>query len=547
MLNETFVSYLQEAIKKYWTYKALSNYEGDSLSFGETGIEIKKLHSFFEKAGVKRGDKISLIGKNGNTWALTYLATTSYGAVIVPLLQDFHPDDVTHLVNHSDSVMLFISDSIYEKLDKSRISNLKAVVSLDGFSIIQAIDSHVDDAMEQAKNQPYNLTPENFNFDPVGNDQLLGIIYTSGTSGFSKGVMLSHNSLATNVWFGHHNIDLRPGDNIVSFLPLAHAYGCAFEFLTPFSMGCNINFLGRIPSPQIVLKAFSELRPKLVLSVPLIIEKIYKNQIKPALEKPIVQVLVHTPGLNKLIFNKIRKKLTTVFGENFLEVIIGGAALNKDVEVFMRKIGFRFTIGYGMTECGPLITYANWRENRNFSCGKAIPHVVVKIDSTDPENVPGEILVKGENVLLGYYKNPEATAETIDKDGWLHTGDMGVMDKDGFVYIKGRCKNMILGASGQNIYPEEIEAKLNNMPFVMESLVVEKSGKLHALIVPDMDAVSAQGLSREQLEAEMLTNQKQINTILPSYMSITRLELREEEFQKTPKKSIKRFLYLSPN
>lgn len=547
MLNETFVAYLQDAIQKYWTYKALSNYEGDSLSFGETGIEIKKLHSFFEKAGVKRGDKISLIGKNGNTWALTYLATTSYGAVIVPLLQDFHPDDVTHLINHSDSVMLFISDSIYEKLDKSRISHLKAVVSLEGFNLIQSADSHVDDAMEQAKNQPYNLTPENYSFDPVSNDQLLGIIYTSGTSGFSKGVMLSHNSLATNVWFGHHNIDLRPGDNIVSFLPLAHAYGCAFEFLTPFSMGCNINFLGRIPSPQIVLKAFSELRPKLVLSVPLIIEKIYKNQIKPALEKPLVQVLAHTPGLNKLIFNKIRKKLTTVFGENFLEVIIGGAALNKDVEVFMRKIGFRFTIGYGMTECGPLITYANWRENRNFSCGKAIPHVVVKIDSTDPENVPGEILVKGENVLLGYYKNPEATAETIDKDGWLHTGDMGVMDKDGFVYIKGRCKNMILGASGQNIYPEEIEAKLNNMPFVMESLVVEKSGKLHALIVPDMDAVSAQGLSREQLEAEMLTNQKQINTVLPSYMSITRLELREEEFQKTPKKSIKRFLYLSQN
>lgn len=547
MLKETFVGYIEDAIKKYWDLPGLSDYEGGSITFGGAGNQIKQLHTFFTLLGIKKGDKISLIGRNTSNWAISYLATTTYGAVIVPLLQDFHTDDVVHLVTHSDSDVLIISENIFEKLDKSRLTHLKAIISLTDFTILYTSVSGCADYLEKAKKIDAITSPENFSFDKISNEELLGIIYTSGTSGFSKGVMLLHNSLATNIWFGHHNIDLRPGDNIVSFLPLAHAYGCAFEFLTPFTMGCNINFLGKIPSPQVVVKAFKELRPRLILSVPLIIEKIYKNQIKPAIEKPLVQIMLHLPLLNKLVYKKIRNKLNDVFGGNFLEVIIGGAALNKEVELFLRKAGFRFTVGYGMTECGPLITYAPWDANRNFSCGRPIPHVIVKINSSDPQFIPGEILVKGENVLVGYYKNPESTKDTIDEDGWMHTGDMGIIDNEGFVYIRGRSKNMILGASGQNIYPEEIEAKLNNMPFVLESLVIEKNGKLHAIVVPDKDLMASQGITNDQLELEMANNQKHLNSQLPSYMTISKVELQFEEFQKTPKKSIKRFLYLSKN
>lgn len=536
-----FVEMMATSIRENWELEALSNYKEETFTFGETGKEILKFHELFRKLEVQKGEKISVIGKNNINWAVTYLATTSYGAVIVPLLQDFHSNDILHIVNHSDSTMLFISDSIFEKLDVSQISHLKAIYSLD---TMQLLFSSIDSAPKYEQiTLEKDITVENFDLPKINHDELLGILYTSGTSGFSKGVMLQHKSLAANVEFGVKYIQLKPGMKIVSFLPLAHAYGCAFEFLSPFAMGCHINFLGKVPSPQIILQAFADVKPNLIFAVPLIIEKIYKKKIKPAISKPLVKVLLHIPFLNRLVYNKVNKQISDAFGGNFKEVIIGGAAFNGDVERFLRKARFKFTVGYGMTECGPLISYAAWDNTKLLSCGKPIPYLNVRIDSPNPRKTPGEILVKGTNVMVGYYKNEEATESAIDREGWLHTGDLGVMGKDDYIYIKGRSKNMILGASGQNIYPEEIEAKLNNMPYVQESIVVEEKGKLHALIVPDQELVEAEKLTQEKLELEMQNNQKHLNHQLPSYMSISKIILHDKEFEKTPKKSIKRYLY----
>ncbi len=539
----SFVEYIETSIKSNWGNKALSNFNEDTLTFEDTAKEIKKLQLFFKELGIKKGDKIAQIGRNNSKWAITFMSTISYGAVSVPLLQDFPPANIENTINHSDAVLFFISDYIFEKLDVSKFPNIIGFISLDSYEILHTSNKNLKTVFEKAQNAKIDITAESFSLEPIPNNELATISYTSGTSGLSKGVMLTHGNFAANIEFGQTIIDLRPKDTIVSFLPLAHAYGLTFEFLLEFSMGCHITFLGKIPSPQIILQAFKEVKPRLVVLVPLIIEKIFKNKVKPAISKGLPKFMLGLPLLKNIVYKKVKKQLEESFGGNFIEVIIGGAALNKEVESFLKKIGFRFAVGYGMTECAPLISFSSWDVAQKFSCGTPIPQCEVKIDSPDPERVEGEIMVKGSQVMLGYYKNEKATKESIDEDGWLKTGDLGVMNNEGYIIIKGRSKNMILGASGQNIYPEEIEAEINNMPYVMESLVVEKEGKLHALIVPDTEKVEQDGLNEEKVLAEFEKSKKQLNLVMPNYMNISRVEVQAEEFVKTPKKSIKRYLY----
>jgi long-chain acyl-CoA synthetase len=539
----TFVNFIEHSIKKHWNLPALTDYKENTISYKETAERIKKIHFVFEKLNIKQGDKIAQIGRNNSNWAITFLSTVSYGAVTVPLLQDFPSGDIENTVNHSDAVLLFLSDYIFEKLDVSKFPNIRGFISLDSFKVLYETDPNISRHLEQSNKLQFYLTPETFSLNDQPHEALASISYTSGTSGLSKGVMLSHGSFATNIEFGFDVMDLKPNDPIVSFLPLAHAYGLAFELLVEFSMGCHITFLGKIPSPQIILQAFKEIKPRLVVLVPLIIEKVYRSKVKPAISAGIPKFLLGIPILKNIVHNKVKKQLEDAFGGNFIEVIIGGAALNKEVDSFLNKIGFKYTTGYGMTECAPIISYAPWNIAKKFSCGYPIRQCTVKIDSPDPEQVEGEILVKGSQVMMGYYKNPEATNESIDDEGWLRTGDLGIMDSNGYITIKGRSKNMILGASGQNIYPEEIEARLNNMPYVIESLIVEKQGRLHALIVPDLEKAEQDGLTKESIKAEFEKSQKLLNGQMPNYMNIARVEVQNEEFIKTPKKSIKRYLY----
>ncbi len=551
MMKENFIQFIETSIKNNWDITAFSDYKGAGYKYSDVAGRIAKIHIAFEQGGVKRGDKIALLGKNSAHWTIVYLATISYGAVIVPVLPDFKPNDVHHIVNHSDSIVLFVADNILETLKEKEMVNLKAIFSVDDFSLLSDKgNKSLREKMAEidqlfAEKFPEGLSPENFRLEEVPNSELAVISYTSGTTGFSKGVMLPHNSIVSNVVYAHNNMPLQPRDSIVSFLPLAHSYGCAFEFLFPFTLGCHITFLTKTPSPQVILGSFKEIRPRLVLAVPLIIEKIYKKQLLPTLEKPTMKLLLKVPGINKLIYKKIKNKLVEAFGGNFHEVVCGGAALNKDVEIFFNKIKFPFSIGYGMTECGPLISYANWDKTRLGSAGKVVDGMEVKIDSADPYNEVGEIMVRGENVMLGYYKNEKATKDVLDKDGWLHTGDLGLIDEDSFIYIKGRSKSMLLGPSGQNIYPEEIEAKLNNMNYILESVVIENSkGRLVALIYPDHETAKADGIEDVQLEAIMENHRKNLNKELPVYMNLAKIRIYPEEFEKTPKKSIKRFLYM---
>ncbi|MFO7924414.1 MAG: AMP-binding protein [Bacteroidales bacterium] len=549
-MKENFIQFIETSINNNWDITAFSDYKGASYKYSDVAHRIARIHIAFEQGGIKKGDKIALLGKNSAHWTIVYLATISYGAVIVPVLPDFRPNDVHHIVNHSDSIVLFVADSILETLKEQEMTNLMAIFSVNDFSLLSDKGnaglrekmSSIDQLF--AEKYPDGLTPENFNLEEVPNSDLAVISYTSGTTGFSKGVMLPHNSIVSNVVYAHNNMPLEPGDSIVSFLPLAHSYGCAFEFLFPFTLGCHITFLTKTPSPQVILGSFKEIRPRLVLAVPLIIEKIYKKQLLPTLEKPVMKFLLKVPGINKLIYKKIKNKLVEAFGGNFHEVVCGGAALNKDVEIFFNKIKFPFSIGYGMTECGPLISYAGWDKTRLGSAGKIVDGMEVMIDSSDPYNEVGEIMVRGENVMLGYYKNEKATSEVLDKDGWLHTGDLGLIDRDDFVYIKGRSKSMLLGPSGQNIYPEEIEAKLNNMNYILESVVIESKGRLVALVYPDHETAKTDGIDEVQLEAIMENHRKNLNKELPVYMNLSKIRIYPEEFEKTPKKSIKRFLYM---
>ncbi|MCD6176954.1 MAG: AMP-binding protein [Candidatus Cloacimonetes bacterium] len=547
-MKSTLVSLFVNSMKKNWNLNAFSNYNGDTITYGDVADRILFLHSLFNNCGIKKGDKIAIIGKNSINWAITYLATVSYGAVIVPILPDFKPDDVHHIVNHSDSVLLFSTDTIFDDIDESAMKNLYGVVSLTDFSISYP-SKKLNQNIMVTVNIKYltkfdnNLTLENFHLEDINNKDLAVIVYTSGTTGFSKGVMLPHLSLVVNIQFAQKHMPLDPGDTIVSFLPIAHVFGCAFEFLFPFCNGCHVTFLGKTPSPKIILKAFGEIHPRLILSVPLVIEKIYKKQLKPLLGKSSIKLLLKIPLTRKLLYKKIKEKLTVVFGSRFREIVIGGAPLNAEVEQFLHDIGFRFTIGYGMSECGPLISYSNWENYKLQSTGKLVDAMEVKIDSSDQFNEIGEIMVRGDNVMYGYYKHEEATKKVLDKNGWLRTGDLGVIDEDNFIYIKGRSKSMILGPSGKNIYPEELEAKLNNLPYVQESIVVEKSGQLVALVYPNIELIDTNNIIESELEEIMEKNKKIMNDIFPSYMRIVKLEIFPEEFEKTPKRSIKRFLY----
>lgn len=548
MINDNFVEFLEESIKENWKLPALSDYKGDGLTYAEVARKIKKIHLILEKGGIKKGDKVALMGKNSLNWGVAFLAVVSYGAVIVPILPEFKPNDAQNIINHSDSKALFVAELIWDKLDVEELKQIKAVFLLENFSLVFSRSKTFEKAALEVedlciKKYPDGLTSESFTLPKIDDSELADINYTSGTTGFSKGVMLSHRSLASNIRFAQNNMPLERGSNIVSFLPLAHAYGLAFEFLFPFTIGCHITFLTKTPSPQVITKAFQEIRPNLILSVPLVIEKIFKKRIKPQIEKPLVSTLLKVPGINKLIYKKVLAGLVEGFGGNFTEVVVGGAALNEEIERFFKKIGFPFTIGYGMTECGPLIAYASWQEMRIGGCGKIVDNMEVKIDSNDQYNEVGEILVRGDHVMMGYYKNPEATKEAIDEEGWLHTGDLGLIDKDNFIYIKGRSKSMLLGPSGQNIFPEELESMLNNRAYVSESLVIEQGGKLVALIYPDHDHMKATKVDIKGLDKIFEKYRKQLNENVPAYMQVSRLVFHPEEFAKTPKQSIKRFMY----
>ncbi len=547
MLKETLTQYLEDSIRKNWNSPALSDYMGEKYTYGHIAQTISQLHAFFDTLGVKPGDKIALMGKNSARWCSVYLSVVSYGAVIVPILPDFKPNDTHTIVNHSDAILLFADPSIFEGLKFEDMAGLLGALSISNYAILgqrsaKLLDAISSSALDRPKEIP-QMTPENYKLPHVDNSQLAVISYTSGTTGFAKGVMLKHNSLAANIRFAQRNMPLNPGDKIVSFLPLAHTFGCAFEFLFPFTLGCNITILTKTPSPQIIVQAFQEIRPSLILTVPLVVEKIYKKQVIPAISKSPIKTLIKIPGLRQLILKKIRKKLVAVFGGNFRELVIGGAPLNQEAESFFKAIKFPFTVGYGMTECGPLISYVDWKRNPSGASGRVVDTLEIMIDSSDQQNVPGEILLRGENVMDGYYKNPDATQQAIDSEGWLHSGDMGVIDKHGNVYIKGRIKSLLLGANGKNIYPEELESMLNNRQGVLESLIVQRNEKLVALIHPDQEYVQREKLTNEQLLALFEGYKKEINQQVPSYMNIAQVVLQPDEFAKTPKRSIKRFQY----
>jgi long-chain acyl-CoA synthetase len=547
MIKERLIGYIEDSIRKNWDIEALSNYGGDGYTYKEIARSMLSLHLIFEKAGVGQGDKISLIGKNSANWCTVYLAAVTYGAVIVPILPDFKPEDLMNIVNHSDSQLLLVDKSIMETLDYSKMPAINNVLYTEDFSYFDGRDDSVKKLVGEidkvyAEKYP-DLKPEMIKFSDIDNEEIAVLSYTSGTTGFSKGVMVPHRSLAANVRFAQNNMPLEPGDDIVSFLPLAHTYGCAFEFLFPFTYGCHITILTKTPSPQIIVQAFKEIRPRLILSVPLVIEKVYKKQLLPVISKPMMKILLAIPGINSILMNKIRKTLYASFGGNFHEMVIGGAAFNADVEKFFKKINFPFTVGYGMTECGPLISYASWDTTKLGASGRPVDTLEVTIDSSDPEKEVGEIILRGDNVMLGYYKNEKATKEIIDKEGWMHTGDLGIMDKEGNIFIKGRSKSLLLGPSGKNIYPEEIESMINNQYLIAESVVISEDNKLVALVYPDFEQMKKDGVGEDQLEQIYERTRKEVNERLPAYMNVTRFRIHDEEFTKTPKRNIKRFLY----
>ncbi|MEK6797006.1 MAG: AMP-binding protein [Spirochaetota bacterium] len=548
MLKETLVDLVAHAVRENWDLPAVSDHGGSGYTYGEMGRMMLMLHHLFDENGVHRGDSIALVGRNSAAWGIAYLAVVSYGAVIVPILPDFHPDDMHHIVNHSDSVFVFASDDIIDKLDPGAMKRVRGIFSLTDFSLRHHARRSVADVVHKAvahfkHRMEHSVTKESFTLPKADNARLAAILYTSGTTGFSKGVMLPLLSLSSNVVFGRNNFSLVPGDTTVAFLPVAHVFGCAFDFLFPITCGCHINFLAKIPSPKIVIEAFAAVKPRIICTVPLVIEKIYARQIKPMLEKAHIRILTQLPFVKTAIHSAIRARLVKAFGGKFYELIIGGAALNEEVEAFLHSIDFPYTVGYGMTECGPIITYSDFKYFRPRSVGRTVERMEVKIDSADPAATAGEILVRGENVTSGYYKDKETTKDSFTKDGWMRTGDLGIMDSEGNVFIRGRSKTMMLGPSGQNIYPEEIEAKLNYLPYVQESIVIERDNKLVALVYPDYEKADAEGLDERGLTKKMDENLKLLAKRLPAFITVSRIELYPEEFEKTPKRSIKRFLY----
>ena len=551
MNYESFNKYIERAIKENWERIALSDFDGVSYHYKDIARKIAKIHLLLESAGIEHGDKVAICGKNSAHWAVAFFATITYGAVPVPILHEFKADNIHHIVNHSEAKLLFVGDGVWENLNENLMKDLRGILLLNDFSLLKSESERLIDTRNRlneyfGRKYPSRFTPEAVSYYEDSPEELAVINYTSGSTGFSKGVMLPYRSLWSNVEFCLEHLPfLTAGAGNVCMLPMAHMYDMVIEMIHPFTKGCHLHFLTRVPSPKIIMDAFATVKPKLIIAVPLIIEKIIKTKVFPLLEKPLMKVMLKVPFLDSQLLAKINDRLYETFGGNLVQMIIGGAALNREVELFLRRIGFPFTVGYGMTECGPLISYAPWDETRIGSCGRIVDRMEGRVDSPDPEHTVGELQVKGANTMLGYYKNEEATQAIFTPDGWMKTGDLCTIDADGFVYLRERNKNMILGPSGQNIYPEEIEDRLNNMPYVCESLIVEQEGKLVALVYPDIENAQRSNLTGHALEAQMEEDITSLNKELPAYSQISRLKIYYEEFEKTPKRSIKRYLYQS--
>ena len=547
----SFNALIEKSIIDHWDMDALTDYKGATLQYHDVARKIEKLHIMFENSGVVKGDKIALCGRNSANWAVAFLATLTYGAIAVPILHEFMADQIHNIVNHSDAKLLFVGDVVATQVDATKMPGLEGIIYIPDYSLVVSRTDKLTYAREHL-NEMFGIKyPKYFRKNHVSYykeenpEELAMINYTSGTTGFSKGVMIPYRALWGNADFAENVLGkkIKPGDSIISILPMAHMYGMAFEFIFEFIKGCHIFYLTRIPSPAIIAEAFGRIKPAVIIAVPLVIEKIIRKKVFPKIQNNRMRMLLHMPVISKKVKEKICDQVSNAFGGNFYEVIIGGAAFNQEVENFLHSVGFRYTVGYGATECAPIICYEDYKHFVPGSCGKAALHMMVRIDSPDPENVPGEILAKGPNVMLGYYKNEEATKQTIDENGWYHTGDLGTMDGDGNVFIKGRSKNMLLGASGQNIYPEEIEDKLNSLALVAESVVVQKGDKLIALVHPDYDEAQTLNLGNKELADIMEQNRQELNSMIPAYSKVSEIRIHEEEFEKTPKKSIKRFLY----
>ena len=547
-IQNSFIELIEQSIRNNWNQDALTDYKGITLQYKDVARKIEKLHILFEHIGIKPGDKIALCGRNSANWTATFLGIITYGAVAVPILHEFKADNVHNIVNHSEARMLFVGDQVWENFNEAAMPHLDGIIELKNFDLVVSrskelsyIREHLNE--EFGRRYPCRFRAEQVNYRRELPEELAVINYTSGTTGYSKGVMLPYRSILSNIIHIHDKVGLKPGDRIVSMLPLGHIFGLVFDFLYGMTVGAHLWFLTRMPSPKIIAESFAEIRPRVIACVPLIVEKIFKKNILPKVDNRMGKLLLKLPIISDRIKEQIRQQAMEVFGGNFIEIVVGGAPFNPEVEAFLRKINFPYTIAYGMTECAPLICHSRWDEILYTSCGKTVANMETRVLSSDPEKIPGELVCKGANVMLGYYKNEEATAQTIDKDGWLHTGDMAIKDKEGNIFIKGRCKNMLLTAYGQNIYPEEIEARLNNMPFVNESLVILSGDKLIALVYADNEEAYAQGFNTKQLEEAIENNRIELNKVLPAYCQITRVKLYPEEFEKTAKKSIKRFLY----
>ena len=547
-----FNAIIEQSIVNYWNLNALTDYKGSTLQYHDVARKIEKLHILFESSGVVKGDKIALCGRNSSQWAVAFLATLTYGAIAVPILHEFTPEQVYHIVNHSDAKLLFVGDVIANEIDPTKMPALEGIIFNPDYSLVVSRSDKLTYAREHlnemfGKKYPKFFRKEHVHYYREGSpDELAMINYTSGTTGFSKGVMIPYRALWSNYDFAVSVIGdaVKTGSKVISILPMAHMYAMSFEFIFEFLHGCHIHYLSRLPSPSIIAQAYTDIKPSIVISVPLVIEKIIRKKVFPKIQNHKMKLLLGMPFINKKINQKICEQVVQAFGGEFYEVIIGGAAFNQEIETFLRQIGFPYTVGYGTTECAPIICYSDWKTFVPGSCGRPVVHMEVRINSSDPENIPGEIMARGLNVMLGYYKNEEATRETIDKDGWYHTGDLGTMDAQGNVFIKGRSKNMLLGSSGQNIYPEEIEDKLNSMPLVSESVVVQEGDKLIGLVFPDNDEAQNMGLNSEDLQGVMAQNRKDLNTLIPAYCHLAEIRLVDEEFEKTPKKSIKRYKYI---
>ncbi len=548
-MENRFLGLIEHSLKEHWELPALTNYNGTTLYYKDLAKKIAEYHIILEYAGIKKGEKVAILGRNCSNWVIAFFGTLSYGAVAVPILHEFKPDNVHHIVNHSEAKILIAASSNWENLNEEMMPELRLIMLLDDFSIQYSKDKemfqireHIGDYFEKKYPEPFSRSDIHFHIEEP--EEMAVLNYTSGTTSFSKGVMIPYRSLWSNTQFAYDNLPfIHPEDNIVCMLPMAHMYGLAFEILNGINKGCHIHFLTRTPSPKIISEAFAKVKPALILAVPLLIEKIIKNKVFPELEKPVMKALLKVPYINKKIYKTIADKLYASFGGKLGELVIGGAAINKEVESFLKAIKFRYTVGYGMTECGPLVTYEQWDTFKQGSVGRAVDRMQIRIDSANPEQETGEILVKGANVMLGYYKNPKATEAVMLEDGWMRTGDLGIIDKDGFLFIRGRSKSMILGPNGQNIYPEEIEDRLNNMDYISESLVVSQNNKLVALIYPDWEQIDRENISHQEINNLMQSNIDKLNNEMPKYCKISYFKLYQEEFEKTPKRSIKRYLY----